>query len=187
MQLTLRKKSKKDKSKRIHPKIYDDLANISQANWEKIVQDGDIRFIIVEKHKRHYDLNAELVRDAMDKMMDQYFREMEIDLMDDELFLLIQRRIMMRDKFMKGDKSAMNFIRLITSQIDDIKKSVIKPNLVKNRIALEKWFGQPLKDKSVLENINTYKLMKEEAEAIIAASNKNTTEDEGYERVGNRR
>lgn len=157
---------------KVHPIIYDDLIDIPVHNWEQIVQYGKVQFIIVLEHLRNSELNEILVRDAYDKMTDQYFEKRGIDLRDEELFILIQKRIEFRNKFMQGDKSAMNFIKLYTRQITDIKKNAVKPNLAQTRLAVQKWYGPIDKYKMTMSDFLDIVLLMEKEFATIESNKK---------------
>ena len=168
-----KKKSSKVGKKLSHPKIYNDIDVIPIDNWEQIVQHGRLEYFVVQPHRRRAILNPQLIQDAYDTITDQYFSRMGINPQDDEFFILLQKRIEWRNKFINGDKSAMNFIRLITAQLHALKVDHVKPNMQKNRLAVEKWYGTIDKyTKTVGEFIDIVKLMEEEANAISARQTK---------------
>lgn len=173
-----RSKKKSSNKKKVHPRVYTSIEQMPQHNWEQIVQFGRIEFIVIEKHRRGDELNQIIVRDAMDQLSDQFMEAMGINPQDDEYFVLIIKRMEARQKFMDGDRSAINFIRMFDKQIASIKMEAIKPNLQKYRLQVEKWFGPIDKyTKTVSEFIDIVKMMEEEAAQIRAAKNKKDTEN----------
>lgn len=175
----LRRLKKKSSSKsKAHPKIYDSINTIPVHNWEQIVQFGRIEFIIIDKHRRAFQLNTVLVQDAMDKISDQFMEAMGINTQDDELNIMIIKRMEFREKFMHGDKSAINFIRMYDRQIAALKIGTVKVNLQKHRLQVEKWFGPIDKfKKTVSEFIDIVKMMEEEAAQIRANQTKKEMEN----------
>lgn len=170
LQSKIKYSSKKQKST-VHPKVYENLRDIPVFNFERIIQHGEIEFIIVQKHLRKSKLNKIIVQDALDKMVDQYFKAFDIDLRNDEMFLLIQKLIEVRESYMKGRKDAMNFIKFYERQIADMRKNSVKPNLSENRMAVTKWFGPMDPKKTTMDDfISAVKLMQREA-AIMASKN----------------
>jgi len=169
MQRLLKKKS----SGKAVIDLYKSIDAIPLHNWEQIVQFKKYEFLIVQKHLRNSEIDFFLAQDALDMLNDQYFERMGINPQDDEYFILIQKLIEAREKFMKGNRAAMNFVKLITRQIEDIKVTEVKLNMQKNRLAVEKWFGPIDKyTKTVGEFIDICKLMEEEANGIKARNTK---------------
>lgn len=159
-------------------KIYDDYADIPVVpNWENIVERGRIEFLIANEKKRRHKVPPRKLLRAYDKISDQYFQAMDIDLINEELFVLIQKRIEARDKFINGDKSQMNFIKMYSRTIDEIKKNEVKASFSKNRLGVEKWFGQPLKGKTLKEFTVLVKMIQEESELVKRKNHESSSEE----------
>lgn len=141
-------------------KVHSDISTLLYENFEKVL-DGRIEYLLDDPYFKNVVPEIQLM-EAYDNVMDQYFKEMDIDLRDDEFFISIQQLIIWRDKFIQGRKDAKNFIRKYEAEIKDLKQKAVKPDFVKYRMSVEKWFKQPLKGKTVAEFIAIVKLIKEE-------------------------
>lgn len=155
--------------------IYHGIDELFVFNFEKIL-DGKPEYLLHD-HTLIGVADPVSIIDAYDLAMDEYCKELDIDLRDDDYFIYIQKRIQYRDQFIQGDKSAMNFIRYFDALIDEIKRNVIKPDFVKNRMAVAKWYRQPIDPKktTVREFLKIHSLMMDE---INAKKGKVLAEDE---------
>jgi hypothetical protein len=151
---------------RLKPKlvigIYSSIDDLPVFNFEKILN-GFPQYILHDPTLISA-ANPELMVSASDNIMDEYFKELEIDLRDDDYFIFIQKAIEYRDKFIQGDKSAKNFVKYYELQIAELKRNTVKPDFVKNRMAIAKWFRQPIDTKTttVKEFLSIHKLMMDE-------------------------
>jgi len=109
-----------------------------------------------------------IVQNRYDEIVDAFNEALEIDIENDEYFVTMFKLIEARDKYIKGDKTAINFVRLWEKELEDIKKEQVKANYVKYRIQVQKWYGQSIDpDRTTgAEFIEMINIMKEEAEKI---------------------
>lgn len=156
--------------------VYSGIDELPLFNFEKIL-DGKPEYILHDK-----DLikaaDPSTVVNAIDQAMDEYCQELEIDMRDDDYFIFLQKVIDYRDKFIQGDKSARNFVRHYEALIDELKRKAVKPDFVKNRMAVAKWYRQPIDTKktTVREFLKIHALMMDE---VNARKSKALVEDEG--------
>jgi hypothetical protein len=145
-------------------KLYYSIDEMPLYNFEKLL-DGNIEYLLADPTLIKC-INPVKLTLAHDSVMDGYFEALDVDLRDAEYFIYIQKRIEYRDQFINGNRSAMNFVRLYTAQIEELNRDVVKPDFVKNRMAVTKWFRQPIDPKTttVREYIKITQLMREEAE-----------------------
>lgn len=151
-------------SKRKSFNLYQGIKELPIYNWEKIVG-GEVQYLIIEEKDREKKINPIRLMETYDKCADEYFEAAEIDIINDELFITTQKLIEYRTRYIAGDKSAINFVKAYEEQIRAIKQREGKADFVKNRMALQKWFGQPIDTKktTVYEFIQISKLAQESA------------------------
>lgn len=155
--------------------LHMDYSTIPLYNWERIIEDGEIKYLIAKDSQRNYHVNPSRFVTAYDTISDQYLKDLGVDLMTDELYALMQHRIEARERYVNGDKSALNFIRMYDSQIKDLKSDEAKADLVKQRMSVSKWFRQPIDPRktTLKEFCKIIKLMREETEQMIKKPTQN--------------
>lgn len=155
--------------------LYLDYSVIPLYNWERIIEDGDIRYLIIKDGQRNQHVNPSRFVTAYDTISDQYFADLGIDLMNDELYALMQHKAEAIERYVNGDRSALNNVRMYNAQIKDLKSDDIKADLVKQRMSVSKWFRQPIDPRktTLKEFCKIIKLMREETEQMIKKPTQN--------------
>ena len=155
--------------------LYKGLEDIPLLNLEKVLS-GKIEYIFKDPNDIDY-ADYFHVQNRYDEIVDAFNEALEIDIENDEYFVTMYKLIEARNKFIKGDKSAINFVRLWEKELEKIKTEQVKANYVKYRIQVQKWYGQAINPVETTgeEFIEMINLMKEEAEKI--RSNGNSKED----------
>lgn len=169
----LKQRTKKFKARFKFIEIYADINEIPLKNWEMLCDSNDLRHLLVHKDHWLFEVNTHALLNAYDKISDQYMQELGIDLLNDELFVLIYKKMEATDLYLKGEKHRINFIRIFDAQIKEIRKSAVKADFVGNRIAVEKWFGQKVeKERTLLEFCKMIKMMEQEISIKQKQANK---------------
>ena len=159
----LQQRFKKTKGRLKFIEIYADINEIPLKNWELLCDTNDLRHLLVHQEHWLFEVNTHALLNAYDKISDQYMQQLGIDLQNDELFILIYKKIEATQKYLEGEKHQINFVRIFDAQIKDIRKSAVKADFVGNRIAVEKWYGQKIEDtRTLLEFCKMIKMMEQE-------------------------
>lgn len=163
---------KKAKPKFKNFELYNDL-DIPLYNWEQLLKHGDMKFLFVNEKERNYHVNSNRIIEAYDSISDKYMQKLDIDLMNDELYILMQHRIEAREAYIQGDRTQMNFIKSFDEQIQEIQKESVKADFSKQRMSVEKWakYNIDPKEKTLNDFCNLVLMMREETEQIIANKN----------------
>lgn len=163
---------KKSKPKFKNFELYNDL-DIPLYNWEQLLKHGDMKFLFVNEKERNYHVNPNRIIEAYDSISDKYMQKLDIDLMNDELYILMQHCIQANEDRIQGDRTQINFIKMYEQQIEDIKKESLKADFSKQRMAVEKWakYNIDPKEKTLNDFCNLVLMMREETEQIIENKN----------------
>jgi len=146
--------------------MYEGLEDLPLRYLEKLLE-GDLTVLIKKKEDVDF-ADISILIDRRDEIVDEFNKALEIDVENDEYFMVIVKLIEEREKYLKGNKAAINFVRLYEKELEQMNLETTKTNFVRYRIQVQKWYGQaidPLKT-TAQEFIEMINLMKEETEKL---------------------
>lgn len=151
-------------------KLVKNLKDISQKDWEELNEsegDGPNLLILVkgglkEKLKANY---IDLLEEKFYELHDEYNELTGGKHQLEKILILMQKRIEMRVKVARGDKSAKNWINLYSAMLDELTKKDDDFNHVKMRMSVQQAYGMPIniKEVSAYEFIQITNLVQEQA------------------------
>lgn len=157
-------KRKSSKSKLHYVEMYEGIEDLPLRNLEKLLE-GDLTVLLKRKEDVEFADLAHLV-DTRDTIVDAFNKALDIDVENDEYFMVMIKLIEERKKFIAGDKTAINFVKLFEKELERMNLEATKTNFVRYRMQIQKWYGQPIDPikTTAQEFIEMINLMKEEAE-----------------------
>lgn len=157
-------------------RLYENLKELPQYNWEELNKSGNLRYLI--KKKKDFDskkVNNTMMEKLYLQLMDDYFMLVGEDPDRDELMLFKQMLIQARCLYLQGDTMQLNWIKIYEGKIQGILNRSKGFDPEENWIQASKWLGNGLIDKkktSVFEYHHIIKTIINENERANSAKPK---------------
>jgi hypothetical protein len=136
-----RKKKAKFDAKLFH----DSIRTLPQHNWEQMNVTNDPLWLLMDQENRTRKITEEETEAAYFTIYDQYAEATGLHERMEPWRDLMIMRMEARVQVAEGDASAQNMIDIYTYRIKELMKSGGDTNVIKNRMLVQKVYGQPIK------------------------------------------
>jgi len=136
-----RKKKAKFDAKLFH----DSIRTLPQHNWEQMNVTNDPLWLLTCQENRTRKITEEETEAAYFTIYDQYAEATGLHERMEPWRDLMIMRMEARVQVAEGDVSAQNMIDIYTYRIKELMKSSGDTNVIKNRMLVQKVYGQPIK------------------------------------------
>lgn len=125
--------------------LHESIKMLPLHNWEQMNLTNDMLWLLIDQKDRKRKIDPVRVENAYLAIYDEYATETGGHEKMDKWRDLMIMRMEARADLAQGDRSAQNRIDIYTDQIKQIMKSGGDTNVVKNRMLVQKVYGQPIK------------------------------------------